>query len=403
MERAHFMRRVAKGVLAAAFLLSYAPGIHAGENHALLIGLNEYRSISDVVQLKYAVNDVDALSQQLTTAGYKVQRLTNGDAKRGDILAELQRYAVMLKKQDTFLLFFAGPGVLRPWGADHAYWLTYDAELSFLDGAGIRLTHLLEYVEDIPAERKLVLLDHCFSGRIGQRAGSRPGTAPVEIAPSGSSPADGAGPGSVSRGPAAGSFELTRSPLPRTVLASQLAPPRGTVVLTAAGNEAYELERLKHGVFTEALLLALRSREASGGKESLSLEQLSSFVRRKVRELSNDKQEFSERVSDGFRLADWILIDKLPIGNIEEAKNKRKQYLDRLNTWERERHIGLQAVVYCDEALTALVKSIENNARMDPKDEQIVALIGRVMDLAGSPATIGPLLESRVAEIRQAQ
>jgi hypothetical protein len=400
------MRRVAKGALAAALIgaLCFAPRSHAGDRYALLIGLNHYQSAEGVVKLNYAVNDVDALAQRLTTDGYEVHKFVNEAATRQTILAELQHYAVTLKKDDTFVLFFAGHGVQQPWGAQHTFWLTYNAQLGILDDAGIRLQHLLEYVQDIPAARKLVLLDHCFSGTLGQQATTESGTGAVEISSGGTTPADAAGGrgGGASRGPSSDGFRLARAALPRTALASGLTPPSGMVVLAAAGAEAFELEKFKHGAFTEALLRAMSSRQASDGKETLTLEKLSAFVKKTVRELTNDKQEYSER-SEGFRLSDWIIIDKLPIGDVDEARNKKKHYVDRLYTWANEGNIELQSVVWCEEAFDRLVKSIENNAPPDPKDQQIVNAVRGFLDVAGSPANLGPRLQSRIEEIRQAQ
>jgi len=281
-------------VLVACLLL--AAQAFAGNRYALLVGLNQYRDAIDVIDLKYAVDDAKALADRLSAAGFEVRVLTNEHAMRRDILGELQRYASKLRNDDMFLLFFAGHGVRRPWGQPHTYWLTYDADLSFLDNDGIRLNHLMEYVQDIQAGRKVVLLDHCFSGDIGQ--GPVLNSNPVEVNAAKSVPGAAGGAISGSRGPSS-SFGLVRAALPETPLASQLQLPKGIAVMAAAGAEAFELEDLKHGIFTEALLQALESRVASEGKESLTLGQLTTFVKKKVRELSKEKQEFSS-LTNGF-------------------------------------------------------------------------------------------------------
>lgn len=389
------LRVFAAAAIALVAMLFISFSVGSGTRYALLVGLNEYRHVGDAVELKYAVNDVDALAERLTAVGYEVRSLTNERALRRDILGELQRYAMTLHSEDTFLLYFAGHGVRRPWGERRTYWLTYGAQLSFLDEEGIRLNHLLEYVQDIRADRKIVLLDHCFSGDIILR---QSGSAPVEISAAGTSPADAANGGSRA---GSSSSAIKRGVLPRTQLEAEMsAPAQGLVVLTAARNEAYELDDLQHGVFTEALLRAMRSREASQGKESLTLPQLIAYLKENVGKLSKQKQEFSD-LTNGARLNDWIFIDKLPTGNLDEAKRKQTEYLERLNVWELEGHLDLQTLIWCDEALKNRVKSIELGTSLSVMEERIVNEIGRHMEVTGSADVLGPRLKQRIQAIRQ--
>jgi hypothetical protein len=92
--------------------------------------------------------------------------LTESAAGRADVIRELNWYARKLDSDDEFVLFYSGHGVRNPEINTQGYWVTYGAGISTLDATAIRLSHLMDYVREIKAGKKLVLLDHCFSGDV---------------------------------------------------------------------------------------------------------------------------------------------------------------------------------------------------------------------------------------------
>src|SRR5262249_4737104 len=155
--------------------------------------------------------------------------------------------------QDTFLLYFSGHGVRNLQVNRAPYWVTYRTSLDVLDDEGIRLTYLLDYIRDIKAKRKIILLDHCFSGDLVTSSSMLATNAPTSNTPSSDT-----GASSLLSRDAGAPLALQKDAFPHSdfeSIAKELtAGGSGTVILTAARNEAFELDTLKHGIFTSAIL-----------------------------------------------------------------------------------------------------------------------------------------------------
>src|SRR5207249_4824707 len=116
-----------------------------------------YLFAGSVPQLTYARSDVDALAKLFDSQGYLVHRIPDDHADHDRVVGELYWFAEQVTEADTFVLYYAGHG-MRNRVNGKTYWLTYDAAPMLLDGRGIRLEHLLDYVRDIKARTKLILL-----------------------------------------------------------------------------------------------------------------------------------------------------------------------------------------------------------------------------------------------------
>ena len=232
------------GRLASCWLvlsLCCAPPLYADsampKNYALLIGVDRYQNEAGlpgegVPKLEYAVRDARELAAKLERQGFETTLLKNENATRQSIISELVRIAEIAQPADTFLLYYAGHGIRRE-RTKQVYWLNYDGEPARPDVYGLRAQHLLQLVEEVPAGRKLVLLDHCYGGQIVQELGARaPGAR------------DAGGPHVRAR-----VGELIPEDLPPDLM-PQFA---GTVVVAASRGVAFELTEKQHGIFTYAL------------------------------------------------------------------------------------------------------------------------------------------------------
>ncbi len=332
----------------AALLIGVVPVVaqEAGQKYALLIGVAEYRfTASGITALQYPGKDVTDLAGVLLTQNYRITKLTNEDAKREDIITELDRHAQLVRKQDTFLLYFSGHGVRNRNG--RTYWLTYDANLTTLDVAGIRIGHLLDYVGDIKAERKLVLLDHCFSGDV------------VDYIPSSASSqttGDSKGFGATSDAGVTSHVEQVKGAfLVKDWVKEAKADAGGQITIAAARAGAFELAKYGHGLLTEALLRAFGSRDADANRDGkLSAMELIEYVPTQVAHLAADAHLPLQQPHSHMGVVDpqlWEIASSLPISDQQEAEDKRDAYEKVMTRWYWRQWISLDVRQYCAELL----------------------------------------------------
>ena len=360
------------------------------KKYALLVGLNKYLYQWAVPQLQFAVNDARELKDVLEKQGWEVTLLLNEDARRERVVAEIYRHAWITTPNDDFILYFAGHGVRNRFSSKTAFWLTYDAHIDSLDVGGIRLHHLLEYIGDIPAGRKLVLLDHCFSGDLvsdtvsapppGPPTGSVPGASPPPAASPGPPPGGGGG----SRD-ASGATRLDRNVFPVDELRNQLGVAgEGSVVVAAAAAGALELSDLKHGVFTWVLLRALTTREADSNSDArLSIDELKAYLQVKVVETARVRANVEQRVLDLGTVrnsASWLVSENLPLGDLAEVQAKTTLYKTRLSNWYQQDLIKQNTKLFCWELLLVWESSLGSGRPLTAQEELVLAKLRETLE-----------------------
>ena len=236
--------------------------VHEGRRVAFVVGINEY---DDEVMgdLKYAVQDAIALEDLLREqGGFAVTSATgSGRVEKATFWYTWDTITAGLQRNDTFVVYFAGHGtVTQEQGGNQQHLMFSDSSMDDQWGTGIQLEDLEDRLEELPARRRLLILDSCFSG-------------------------DG------------------RSRLAPQVLVEQqrgtLAPPppidigRFDVRMYAAHwhQPARESDELQHGVYTHCLLQALQGEgDATGDGIVDALEAHDSAVRCTLG-LTDNKQE----------------------------------------------------------------------------------------------------------------
>jgi hypothetical protein len=351
--------------------------------YALLVGLNKYLyPTTGIPELEFAKADVTALASVLEQQGYEVVTLLNDHARREDVVAELSRHAALLNETDDFLLYYAGHGVRNKSVNLKTYWLTYDAQLEALDVSGIRLRHLLDYVMDIKAKRKMILLDHCFSGDLISTAapGGGPRGAP--------DPQAGPPPPAGRRG-GEGAARLERNAFPLNDFTQVVtAAGEGLVVIAAARGEAFELRALGHGLFTAALLAALTTREADTNHDAkLSIDELKAYLQTKVRTLANGAQEVVE-LTNATNTAGWFISDKLPVVTDVEAGRKADGYKRKLTEWEQKHWIATDTKNRCWDTLLNWTDSLRDGRRLNEGDQALLDRIREAMENTAAPERV---------------
>jgi uncharacterized caspase-like protein len=207
-----------------------------------------------VSKLFHAEQDAKAIVAVLEEQHFEdIVPLVGSLARRETIVAALAKLVQEAKPQDTVLIYFAGHGVKAKWAErgskSHSYWLSYDATLASLEVKGLRLEHVMDYVDDIPAGKKIVILDHCHSGTV---------ELPKTVA-------GGGGGGGGGGRDAEGSLKIKRDLfLPNEFNGQVLSRvgDEGLLILGSATDAAYELPTLGHGLFTSVLLAAIGTKAA---------------------------------------------------------------------------------------------------------------------------------------------
>jgi uncharacterized caspase-like protein len=184
---------------------------------------------------------------------------------------------------DHVLVLLAGHGVLL--GADFAF-LPADTIADDLAARAIRYEDIEGLIDDIPARRRLVLLDTCHSGEeegLGAETSGSPLPAgiargrsfrPRDLAPESETSPD----------------KIRQRPPTLISLRDTFADLRqesGAFIIAAAGSAEYALERddLRNGVFTASVIQALRA------DDSPTVTRLADEVSRRVLELTGGRQQ----------------------------------------------------------------------------------------------------------------
>ncbi len=378
-------RRCALGAMAAAVVLAAGPGAHAaGKRYALLFAIDEnHIEGGDLTKLSYAISDANKLAALLVAQGFETRVFPDAAAERSDVIRELNWYARKLDADDEFVLFYSGHGVRNPEINTQAYWMTYGAGISSLDASAIRLSHLMDYVREMKPRKKLVLLDHCFSGDVISVSASPPPAAP---APSGS-PAP-ATPREVSLPPM--HLEAKTAQIVRGEMEKQVGG-EGIVVLAAARNYAYESNELKQGVFTKALLDALGSRVAdknpTDGK--LSMMELTTYVSTFVSNFPPAGRQVPVESVQGLDLVNWIFAPNLPADPaqnvVAEVSARRLRYERTLNTWSQKKYITSSTLVLALSLLNRWKNAAEANANLPEADANLLAQLQISLDATTLP------------------
>ena len=135
-----------------------------GAYHALVIGNNDYRDLTD---LETATGDAEAVASMLSERyGFEVEVLI--DATRYDTISALGALRAALTETDNLLIYYAGHGELDV-DSDEGYWLPVDAErdnvANWLSNATIT-----SQIKAMRAKHVMIIADSCYSGKLTRGA-----------------------------------------------------------------------------------------------------------------------------------------------------------------------------------------------------------------------------------------
>jgi uncharacterized caspase-like protein len=249
--------------------LADEPAQPAGRKYALLVGINQYAA--PLQALQYPQDDVEELARVLTSSGYEpanIWLMTYREAgksprwypDRKHILEALDLLLQDRAPADSILVAFAGHGVQFK-DDSQTYFCPRDADLSRKDTL-LSLTDVYGRLKQCGAGVKVMLVDACRQD------------------------------------PQADTSRAAREVRLRSSRLQQQQPPGGVAVLfsCAAGQQAFEDDHLRHGIFFHYVIEGLRG-AAAGPSRQVTLNGLYEYVAGRVDDYARATKEHSQRPS----------------------------------------------------------------------------------------------------------
>jgi hypothetical protein len=146
-------------------------GVYTPRRVAVLVGVNSY-SDPDLPQLRFSAKDAtdlaDALSDPRIGNFDRVWVLTDPEDTTAEGIARaLEIASADLQRDDTFLLYLSGHGTLTLDAREgtRLWFLPSDSTLSGAREEGVAVSQLEQFVSEVPARRRVLVMDTCHNGR----------------------------------------------------------------------------------------------------------------------------------------------------------------------------------------------------------------------------------------------
>ena len=251
--------------------------------HAVVVGINDYDN--DQLKLRFANNDASEVAKVLRTNGANLYeavnvKLLNNRSNTGKvaILQAIQEAASKAQTEDVFIFYVAGHG--QNFEESGYHMLTADVGVmtdKAVKARSISAQELQRAIYDVPTDKKVVLLDTCQSGS----------------------------------GLDASKLMRSRSGIENQDMVKDMNRKSGAIVLAAAESKEDAMEGYQgHGVFTYALLEALKGKADTKGDGIVSTFQLQEYVADRTYQLAQQafngkKQSPYTSGSNGFPFLKW--------------------------------------------------------------------------------------------------
>ncbi len=247
--------------------LTTSPLLATGKYYALIIGNNDYQHLS---KLRTAVNDAQEVGKVLRDQlGFDVKVITN--AKRKDILSNLNKYRKILNENDSFLIYYAGHGEFEK-TTGKAYWLAVDAQRDD-PTEWIIADDITSNIKRLSSRHVLVVSDSCYSGTLDRN---------IET-------------------------DLKKSGDREEFMKKMMERPSRTLMASGGNEPVSDSGGKGHSIFADSFIKALKDIET---KTFTADELFYQHVRSRVAGRSDQVPEYKEIRNSGHEGGDFIFIKK---------------------------------------------------------------------------------------------
>jgi hypothetical protein len=258
--------------------------VKPGKLYYLGIGVSKYADSS--MNLRFADKDVRSLAKLFSNKfenKVEIDTLTNSDVTQQNI-QNLKTKLINTSINDIVVISFSGHGLVD--NDDNFYFATHNIDFKKPEENGFSYNAIQALLDDIPARRKLLLIDACHSGEIDAEANTKTKILSNKniktYQPKGTETesTDGSKIGLQT------SFELMKS------LFYDLDRGNGSFIISAAGGleYAFESKEWNNGVFTYSIINAFYDLGSD-----LTISELKKYVYDNVKTLTEDNQKPTSR------------------------------------------------------------------------------------------------------------
>ncbi|MCB9224044.1 MAG: caspase family protein [Crocinitomicaceae bacterium] len=293
-----------KGVesIASNVMVYYESDIETKPNlYLYTIGVSEY--VQSDYNLTYAAKDASDLAK-LFKGGSKsfnsviVHQFTNEEVNL-ETIKSIKKELKSTKVDDAICIFFAGHGILDI-NLDY-YLASHDIDFKDPSKRGIPYDVFEDLLDNVPARKKLVMIDACHSGEIDKEE-----VALVENENKDNQEENitfrSVNSSTVKQIGLNNSFELMKE------LFNDIRKSSGAVIISSAGGMEYAMEggQWNNGVFTYSFLHGILDQSADLNEDGvIMLSEMNKFVREEVVRLTNGRQTPTNRAE--IIESDWQL------------------------------------------------------------------------------------------------
>lgn len=257
------------------------------------VGVSKYKD--STWNLRYADIDVKSIKRQLEkryAANFIVETLLNEEVTKEN-LKRLKDTLLQSSINDMVIISFSGHGTID--NTNNFYFATHDIDFDDPAARGFSYQDIEWLLTDIPARRKLLLIDACHSGELEEgeilEVSKLPNENVSSFSPKGSKVIK-----SKKKSGLQNSFELMQS------LFYDTDRGNGSVVISAAGGKefAFESDVWNNGVFTYSFLKALDNLSIEEGENDgvISISELKRYIYNSVLKLTNGQQKPTARAEN---------------------------------------------------------------------------------------------------------